>query len=373
MGTTLSTLRKYVRREVNDVAPTRKMSSDTLTHDDSTQTTYFRDESYDFDSEGIEVGDVIYNTSDGGSIAVIRQIGGSGNHYLYVDSIDGGSDNNYENGDVVYIYDKYAQGGLDTNRFTNTEITDAINQAQKLVAVKFGGIIKRNVEQDIKKMTKLDLVNVSGSFTVGETVTGGTNGHTATVEYAGSDFLIVTDIKIKVNIDNKSGTLLVGETVTGATNSYTAKVEEVGADYLMLSDPTGVFDDNEELEGSTSGATCDVDEASGYNSGKFKAAETLTGGTSGATGDLKETYSENNIQYSQALPTDLKDVIEIKYWDGSVIKNIAVRDIVEFSRLPYSTGGDPERAAVMEDRIWLWPHKSTEYNSILRSTRGLLF
>lgn len=59
----------------------------------------------------------------------------------------------------------------------------------------------------------VDVSSVSAPFTVGETVTGGTSTQTATVLFAGDDFLILGSV---------SGTLTDGETLTGGTSGSTA-------------------------------------------------------------------------------------------------------------------------------------------------------
>jgi hypothetical protein len=323
------------------------------------------------------VGDVIYNTTDGGSLATIQQItnGGATNDKLVVGAIEGGTDNDYDNSDVVEIYDRHAQKGLDGMRFTNTEVEDALAQAQKVVALRFGGIEKYNLHQDIKVMTKIDLITTSGTFQVAETVTGGTNGHAATVEYVGDDFIVVSRFITRVNVDNVSGTFQVGEKVTGSTNSYTGIIEEVNAAYLDLYAVTGTFADNETLTGGTSAATCSVNEASGYSSAKFASGETLTGGTSSATGNAKAAYSRNNFYVGQDLPTDLKHLINARWWDGSSWNYLKRDNVFEYEMRPKSSG-DPLGYLVFgvdqlstdttpAKKIWLWPNNSVhQYNEL---------
>lgn len=369
MGAALSTLRKYIRAEVNDPKPERKMSTSTITHDGGDdETSFFQDASYDFDAQGIEIGDVIYNTSDGGSLAVIRAFGDSGgansNDKLYVSAIEGGTDNEYDDGDVAYIYSRHAQKGLDGTRWTDTEVEDALAQSQKMVAVRFGGVEKFDVHQNIKLMSLVDLVNTSGTFQVDETVTGGTNSHAATIRYVGDDFIIISDFITRVNIDNVSGTFLVGETVTGGTNSYTGIVEEVNASYLDLYAVSGTFADNETLTGGTSEATCSVNEASGYSSGVFAAGEELTGGTSSATGKVKASYSANNMYIGQDLPTDLKHLIQARWWNGSTWEYLT-RDHIREHTLRTKSSGDPSHYSVFDDKIWLWPNNAImQYNEL---------
>lgn len=341
------------------------MSGSTLTHDGTNGTTdFFQDASFDFDAQGIEIGDVIYNTSDGGSLAIVRAFASSGgansNDKLMVDSIDGGTTNDYTTDDVVQIWDRYAQKAFDGTRFTDTDIDDAITQVHSIVATRFGGVEASDLTTNIESCSRIELVNVSTTaYTRGETITGGTNGHTVVCEYVGTDFLIVRNHIAKVNVDSVSGTFLVGETVTGSTNSYTGRVEEVNAAYLRLSAFTGTFADNETLTGGTSGATCLVDEASGYGGGLFALAETLTGGTSGATGQVKATYTRGNYMCMFSVPTDLKNVVSIRYWDGTDWTPMRLKYIQEHDINPISSG-DPLTAAKWEDKFWIWPSTSVQ-------------
>lgn len=369
MGATLATLRGYIRAEINDPAPSEKMSSSTLTHDGGDAAAFFQDATFNFVTQGIIVGDVVRNTTDGGSLATIQLIsnGGGTNDKLTVGPIEGGTDNDYDDGDVVEIWDRHAQKGLDGTRFTNTEVEAALAQSQKIVAMRFGGIEKFDVHQDIKVMTKIDLVNPSGTFTLNETITGATNSHTAYVEYVGDDFLVISTMRTMVTVDNVTGTFLPGETVTGGTNSYTARVVSIaGGTDLLVEIPTGEFENNEELTGSTSAATCDVNEGTSYSSGLFASGEEVEGGTSAVTANIKATYSANNFYLGQGLPTDLKHLISARWWDGSDWQ-IMIRDhIEEYEYLPRSTG-DPRNFSVYGDPelLWLWPNNSTkQYNEL---------
>ncbi len=67
----------------------------------------------------------------------------------------------------------------------------------------------------------------------------------------------------KLVYDNLSGTFRNGEIITGATNSYTAWVKSVTPTTLWIAGKTGNYNDDEEIEGGTSGATADVNSASG--------------------------------------------------------------------------------------------------------------
>lgn len=357
MAYTLTNLRKYVRVEIDDVAATRKMSTYTLTHDGGNGAAFFQDQSFNFVTEGIIVGDVIYNTTDGGSLAVIRAIGNGGatNDKLSVDSIDGGTDNDYDNGDVVQIWDRYAQKAFDGTRFTDTDIDDAITQAHSIVATRFGGVEASTYHYDIDACSKIDLVNISGTFSAGETITGGTNNHTAVVEYVGDNFLIVREHKAQIAVDGKTGTLVVGETVTGGTNSYTARVEAVNANDISVSDWTGTFADNEVLTGGTSGATYTVNEASGYNGGLIAANEAISGGTSSATANVKAAYTKGNFFCVADVPSNLKNIVSVRYWDGSTWQYLYLGYMNEWMEWTKSTSGNPLGIARWQDKLYIWP------------------
>ena len=92
MGATLATLRKYVRAEVHDPAPLRKISSSALIHDGGNNAAFFQDATFDFVALGVIVGDVVWNGTDGGSISTIQAIGGTGNRKLTVGPIEGGTE-----------------------------------------------------------------------------------------------------------------------------------------------------------------------------------------------------------------------------------------------------------------------------------------
>jgi len=69
-----------------------------------------------------------------------------------------------------------------------------------------------------------------------------------------------------INYDNLSGSFTVGETITEAVSGYTAKIlYDTGSALTVvnLSDSGGVFTDGRELTGSDSGATADVNEGTG--------------------------------------------------------------------------------------------------------------
>jgi hypothetical protein len=366
MGATLSTLRKYIRAEVHDPAPLRKISSSALIHDGGSAAVFFQDATFNFVTLGIVVGDVIWNGSDGGSISTIQQITGTGNRKLVVGAIEGGTNNDFTDGDTPYIYDRHAQKGLDGTRFTDTEVEDALAQSQKLVALRYGGVEKFTVHEDIKVVTKADLITLHADkvFAVAEQVTGGDNSHGATVEYVGDDFILLSRFITRVPIDGVSGTFQVGEQVQGATNSYAGIVKVVNANYLDLYAVSGEYDDDEVITGQTTEAYATVNSASSYSSASFAVGETLTGGTSAATANMKIASTMNNFYIGQDMPTDLKHLVNARWWDGSNWNYLVRQSIYEYDLNQRSTG-DPLAFNVFSGKIWMWPNSSVyKYNEL---------
>jgi hypothetical protein len=365
MGATLSTLRKYIRAEVHDPAPLRKISTSALIHDGGNDAAFFQDETFNFLTLGIIVGDVIYNGSDGGSIGTINAISANG-AILTPGPMEGGTNDNFTNGDTPYIYDRHAQKGLDGMRFTDTEVEDALAQGQKLVALRYGGVEKFTVHEDIKVVTKADLITLHSTkvFAVGEQVTGGDNDHGATVEYVGDDFIILSRFITRVPIDGVSGTFQVGEQVMGATNSYVGIVKVVNANYLDLYAVRGEYEDDELITGQTTEAYASCNSASSYSSAAFAVGETLTGTTSAATANMRIASAMNNFYIGQDMPTDLKQLINARWWDGSSWNYLARQSIYEYALNQRSTG-DGIAFDVFSGKIWMWPNNSIyQYNEL---------
>jgi len=68
----------------------------------------------------------------------------------------------------------------------------------------------------------------------------------------------------RLDMDSVSGTFAVGETITGGTSEATAVVNEVESDHLKISGRSSTdFSNEEEITGGTSEATADVDNTSG--------------------------------------------------------------------------------------------------------------
>jgi len=106
--------------------------------------------------------------------------------------------------------------------------------------------------EDAVAYDQISITGASGDFTVGETITGGTSGATATV-YALDD----DDAYVQVTSSSVSGTFQSGEIITGGTSSVTAttssllspkvQVMDIGAKYQTILAVAGamkyLFDD----------------------------------------------------------------------------------------------------------------------------------
>lgn len=82
-----------------------------------------------------------------------------------------------------------------------------------------------DIDRAVNNLTYLTLKisSVSGSFSVSETVTGGTSGATATIDNIYTNYLKCTSI---------SGTFTIGETITGGTSGATAVVDNNAYDNI---------------------------------------------------------------------------------------------------------------------------------------------
>tara|TARA_R110002124_G_scaffold102335_1_gene250442 strand:- start:855 stop:1709 length:855 start_codon:yes stop_codon:yes gene_type:complete len=73
-----------------------------------------------------------------------------------------------------------------------------------------------------QSMYLLSMSDVSGTFAVGETITGGTSGQSSTIS------ILETSTSITVEIPSQNYT--VGETITGGTSGATGVITSIGAD-----------------------------------------------------------------------------------------------------------------------------------------------
>ncbi len=93
----------------------------------------------------------------------------------------------------------------------------------------------------------------------------------------GSPVILAHLAYTKVNFDNLSGTFIIGDTITGGTSGATALVRLVESSYLLVSDiASGPFQNDEQITGSESSATADVDGAPTSGESKVISVQTAT-------------------------------------------------------------------------------------------------
>lgn len=85
------------------------------------------------------------------------------------------------------------------------------------------------------------------------------NATADTFELTGVDSTGYSDLLSVINLTSPSGTFTVGETITGGTSSATARVILDNSGALTITDVSGTFSDTETVTGGTSGETGTVD------------------------------------------------------------------------------------------------------------------
>lgn len=121
-----------------------------------------------------------------------------------------------KNGWASYIDSTYTSG----SPFTVSADTDTVLPNHTV------SIVDSQKPSDIDEFYysgSFTLSSVSGTFTDGETVTGGTSGATADLRIVGSDYYFT----------NQVGDFTTSETITGGTSSETATVDAVGDGFIV--------------------------------------------------------------------------------------------------------------------------------------------
>lgn len=101
------------------------------------------------------------------------------------------------------------------------QISDRVDDAiQMWQEYHFDGVERVYIKRQLTGSSLNLAANLASNYTVGEKVTGGTSGATATVQAAATNVLTV---------DNVSGTFAEGETITGAESGYSTTSSSVDA------------------------------------------------------------------------------------------------------------------------------------------------
>jgi hypothetical protein len=101
------------------------------------------------------------------------------------------------------------------------QISDRVDDAiQMWQEYHFDGVERVYIKRQLTGSSLNLAANLASNYTVGEKVTGGTSGATATVQAAATNVLTV---------DNVTGTFAEGESITGAESAYTTTSSSVDA------------------------------------------------------------------------------------------------------------------------------------------------
>jgi hypothetical protein len=79
---------------------------------------------------------------------------------------------------------------------------------------------------------------------------------------------------------------------------------------------------------------------------------------------MRIASSMNNFYIGQDMPTDLKQLVNARWWDGSSWNYLARQSIYEYALNQRSTG-DGIAFNVFSGKIWMWPNNSVyQYNEL---------
>lgn len=114
---------------------------------------------------------------------------------------------------------------------------------------------------DITASTGTVTLEIGGKATPSFTTAGATVTFTSNVSVTAPNFVDTTRVQLwnlsydRVNFINLSGTFTTSETITGGTSGATATVDSVASTYVEVSSVSGTFQRGETITGGTSGAT----------------------------------------------------------------------------------------------------------------------
>jgi len=149
------------------------------------------------------------------------------------------------------------------------EVADELLEQNKNIKVYYDCTVRGNPYVELLDEVKLTAPKCSVSnlecrvIRIDHTVEA---GHWTTI--LGLEAELVQTVEIpyeRLDIDNVSGTFIVGETITGGDSGATAVIRTVAATYLYITerDSATDFEDDEEITGGTSSATADVNNSEG--------------------------------------------------------------------------------------------------------------
>lgn len=175
---------------------------------------------------------------------------------------------NFKQDVPIILNDVSIEDSYDGDYTSRRVLTYTINFTMKMTFYSGAGSSKVIKNVDIDWLNKSNNMFFEGqNFAVNPTtaveedtlVTGspGSNeyGITSTIDY------LNVPAAMTLTLSNVSGTFAVNETVTGGTSGTTAKVTSISGTTMVIADPTGYLHQSETLTGGTSSATATINQA----------------------------------------------------------------------------------------------------------------
>ena len=163
-----------------------------------------------------------------------------GEAYLFNNAANGTWD--FDQATVLAGYDVPGTEGWDgvgvisSASVTNLEIANSViinvKHAKAIKADSFVGLKIDNVSYEVRG--RIGFTSASGTFSGGETVTGGTSGATCVVGFVGADYFLTAYV---------TGKFSSGETITGGTSGVTATLDASNTEHPALLSVTGPGDE----------------------------------------------------------------------------------------------------------------------------------
>lgn len=163
---------------------------------------------------------------------------------------------------------------------------------------------------------------ISGALTVGETVTGGTSGATATLVYSGADHIVVKSLA--------GGQFAIGETVSGATQTCSAVTAVAANTVAAFFTDVAADSDGTDATGTSTGATFGQD---GVYTWTLPAIKPATIGTTTAPVGSKCYWIKITPSATLTNPTDINEIIPVykntsyAYMEAGVEYNFALSGV----------------------------------------------
>jgi len=175
---------------------------------------------------------------------------------------------NFKQDVPIILNDVSIEDSYDGDYVSRRVLTYTINFTMKMTFYSGAGSSKVIKNIDIDWLNKSNNMFFEGqnlevnptTATEDDTLVTGTPGSNEYAITSTIDYLNVPS-SMTLTLSNVSGTFAVAETITGGTSGTTAKVTSISGTTMVVSDPTGYFYQSETLTGGTSSATATLNQA----------------------------------------------------------------------------------------------------------------